>query len=126
MKNAPQVDLVIRMSPGSARPGARSAKPGRQDLGQRGGLVDLTLRPVKLRHDVDKHDGRPSVAESSRQRLAALDQFVGGDRSEFPAEDPVLQVDQHEGRRSWVEGDHRGAPTRLRRGLRERIYEEYS
>jgi len=91
-----------------------------QGFGQRCRFVDQPLRSVKLRHGVHQHHRRPSGAKLLRQRLAPRDQFVGGDRSKFPAENPVLQVDQHERGRLWVECDHRRGSNKAEgRGLRE-------
>src|ERR1700733_8682730 len=78
-----------------------------QGLGQRCRLVDLSLRPIKFWRRVHQHHWRVSDTKFLRQRLATRDQIVGGDRSKFPAENPVLQVDQHERGRLRVECDHR-------------------
>src|ERR1700677_664286 len=78
-----------------------------QDSRELRGLVDLLLRSVKFWYSSHQHNERPSSAKLFRQSLAPRDQFLGGDRSKFPAENPVLQVDQHERGRSRVKGNHR-------------------
>ena len=82
-------------------------KPAGRNLGQRERLVDGARLILRHRGRVDQHDWRAFGAKPCRQRLARVEQLVGGVRLEFAAEDPVLQVDQHQGGRFWIQGDHR-------------------
>jgi hypothetical protein len=77
--------------------GSEVGKTARQDLRQRRGLIDLALGASQRRLNVHQHHWRPCRTKSLRQRLAALEQFIGRDRGQFAAEDAVLQVDQHKG-----------------------------
>ena len=76
-KNAPQVDLVILISPGSRETRSEVGEASGQDFRQGRWLVDLPLGPVKRRLDVHQHDRRPRGAKLFRQRLSPRDEFVG-------------------------------------------------
>ncbi len=97
-KKAPQVELGDQNVAGRGKAGSEVGETGRQNFRQRGGLVGLPLWLIKRRLHVHEHDRRPRDSESFRQRLLALEQVFGRNRRELAAEDPVLQVDQHEGR----------------------------
>ena len=98
---------------GLGQAGREIAEARGQGVGQPRGRVDGS-RFIHLGGHVDQDDRRALGAKPPGERLARFDELVRRERLELAAEDPVLQVDQHEGGRLGVEGDHRRAPERGR------------